>query len=46
MCNLFADAQALAGNILTTDQNGQTETVIYTYPDQIQQFQLAWIAGW
>jgi hypothetical protein len=33
----------LAGNILTTDQNGQTETVIYTYPDQIQQFQLAWI---
>ncbi|XP_023720526.1 nuclear transcription factor Y subunit beta [Cryptotermes secundus] len=35
------NAQALAGNILTTDQNGQTETVIYTYPDQIQQFQLA-----
>nr|CAD7441824.1 unnamed protein product [Timema bartmani] len=35
------NAQALAGNILMSDQNGQTETVIYTYPDQIQQFQLA-----
>ncbi|KAJ9597954.1 hypothetical protein L9F63_011193 [Diploptera punctata] len=35
------NAQALAGNMLTTDQNGQTETVIYTYPDQMQQFQLA-----
>jgi len=37
---VFADAQTLAGSILTTDQNGQTETVIYTYPEQIQQFQL------
>jgi len=34
------NAQTLAGSILTTDQNGQTETVIYTYPEQIQQFQL------
>ncbi|XP_067007671.1 nuclear transcription factor Y subunit beta isoform X2 [Anabrus simplex] len=33
-------AQAMAGNILTTDQNGQPETVIYTYPDQITPFQL------
>jgi hypothetical protein len=40
---MFADAQTLAGSILTTDQNGQTETVIYTYPEQIQQFQLTWI---
>jgi len=34
------NAQTLAGSILTTDQNGQTETVIYAYPDPIQQFQL------
>ncbi|XP_063223918.1 nuclear transcription factor Y subunit beta [Bacillus rossius redtenbacheri] len=33
-------AQALGGNILTTDQNGQEDTVIY-YPEQIQQYQLA-----
>ncbi|GLH04946.1 hypothetical protein R5R35_014299 [Gryllus longicercus] len=33
--------QAIAGNILTTDPTGQaTETVIYTYPDQITHFQL------
>ncbi|PSN34351.1 Nuclear transcription factor Y subunit beta [Blattella germanica] len=38
---IFADAQTLAGNILATDQNGPTETVIYTYPDQIQQFHIA-----
>lgn len=43
---MFADAQTLAGSILTTDQNGQTETVIYTYPEQIQQFQLTWIKSW
>ncbi|XP_071445478.1 uncharacterized protein Nf-YB [Hetaerina americana] len=33
-------AHALAGNILSEDQNGQGESVIYAYPEQIQQFQL------
>ncbi|XP_047115559.1 nuclear transcription factor Y subunit beta isoform X2 [Schistocerca piceifrons] len=32
--------QTLQGNIITSEQNGAGETVIYTYPEQIQQFQL------
>ncbi|KAG8223301.1 hypothetical protein J437_LFUL001175 [Ladona fulva] len=34
-------AHTLAGNILTEEQNGQGEGVIYAYPEQIQQLHLA-----
>lgn len=34
------NTQTLQGNIIASEQNGAGETVIYTYPEQIQQFQL------
>ncbi|GLV46219.1 Nuclear factor Y-box B [Carabus blaptoides fortunei] len=40
LCKEVNDPQTITGNILT-NENGQPDTVIYAYQDQIQQFQLS-----